>query len=247
MTVPSYMMALGFAAGVSLFGSHATFAASTADTTKTQQPQATSQQTQVVTVTVQPGDTLSSIAQAHGTTYVRIFDANADIANPDVIDVNQKIRIPTADEQLPDRFNQFEAGAATAPAAQPVRATESATAPAATYHAAVQAQPAAQYHASSAGNTYAYGWCTWYVKSRKPNIPNNWGNAYSWLSSARASGYATGPSPTAGAIGVAGDHVVYVESVNGGNVTISEMAYAGGIGIVHYRTVPASSFYYIYA
>ena len=103
------------------------------------------------------------------------------------------------------------------------------------------------YSQSSAGNTYAYGWCTWYVKSRKPNIPNTFGNAYQWIGSAQASGYATGTTPVAGAIGAADNHVVYVESVNGGNVTISEMAYAGGVGVVHYRTVPASSFYYIYA
>lgn len=236
MTVPSYLMALGVAAGVSLFGSHAVFAESKTDTTN-QQPQ---------TVKVQSGDTLSSIAEAHGTDYVRLFNANDFIANPDAIDVNQEIRIPKADEQLPDRFGNYQSAAQVAAVAAPVA---TATAPAATtYSAPAASAPAAPVYAqSSAGNTYAYGWCTWYVKSRKPNIPNTWGNAYAWVGSAQASGYATGSVPVAGAIGASGGHVVYVESTDGANVSISEMAYAGGIGVVHYRTVPASSFYYIYA
>lgn len=54
-------------------------------------------------VTVQPGDTLSGIAQAHNTTYKRLFDANESISNPDQIAPGEQIRIPTADEQLPDR------------------------------------------------------------------------------------------------------------------------------------------------
>lgn len=243
MTVPSYLMALGVAAGVSLFGSHAAFAESNPNTTKQQQPEI---------VKVQSGDTLSSIAEAHSTDYVRLFNANDNVANPDVIDVDQEIRIPKADEQLPDRFGAFQATVVVAPApaveapvaaAAPVAATYQAPAPA----AAPAARVAAPVYSQSSANTYAYGWCTWYVKSRKPNIPNNWGNAYSWVGSAQAAGYATGATPVAGAIGAVDNHVVYVESVSGGNVTISEMAYAGGVGVVHYRTVPASSFYYIYA
>lgn len=56
-----------------------------------------------VYVTVQPGDSLTSIAEANATTYVRIFDANEAIADPDVITPGQQLRIPRADEQLPDR------------------------------------------------------------------------------------------------------------------------------------------------
>lgn len=231
MTVPSHLMALGFAAGVSLFGSHAVFAESKTDTTK-QQPEI---------VKVQSGDTLSSIADAHSTDYVRLFNANDTIVNPDVIDVDQEIRIPKADEQLPDRFGAFQA--TIAPQATPV----STPATTAAYETPVRTPVSPVYSPSSTGNTYGYGWCTWYVKSRKPNIPNTWGNAYQWVGSAQASGYSTGSTPVAGAIGAAGNHVVYVESVSGDDVNISEMAYAGGVGVVHYRTVPANSFYYIYA
>ena len=56
-----------------------------------------------VEVEIQPGDTLSKIAEAKSTTYVRIFDANAFIANPNVIYPGNKVRIPKADEVLASR------------------------------------------------------------------------------------------------------------------------------------------------
>lgn len=57
-----------------------------------------------VMVTVVAGDTLSSIASANGTDYVRIFNANEQISHPDVIDVGLEVRIPAADEALADRM-----------------------------------------------------------------------------------------------------------------------------------------------
>lgn len=56
-----------------------------------------------VMVTVVAGDSLSSIADAHNTTWVRIFNANESVANPDVINPGDSLRIPTAEEQLTDR------------------------------------------------------------------------------------------------------------------------------------------------
>ena len=53
-----------------------------------------------IPVEIQPGDTLWQLL-THGTTYVRIFNANEFITNPDVINPGDKVRIPTADEQLP--------------------------------------------------------------------------------------------------------------------------------------------------
>lgn len=229
MSLQSTVMALSIAAAASLFGSQAAFAEQAKTSTTKQEPP--------VTVTVVSGDTLTSIAESHGTTYVRLFNANDFIINPDIIDVDQVVRIPTQDEQLPDRYGAFMGN--QTPVQNVVQKTTQVT-PA----KPVQARAAAP---ATGGNAYAYGWCTWYVKSRKPNIPNNWGNAYSWVGNAQASGYATGSTPAAGAIGASGGHVVYVESTDGVSVSISEMAYAGGVGIVHYRTVPASSFYYIYA
>lgn len=54
-------------------------------------------------VEVQPGDSLSKIATAHGTTYPRVFDANESIKDPDVIHPGDDLRVPFPDEQLPSR------------------------------------------------------------------------------------------------------------------------------------------------
>lgn len=54
-------------------------------------------------ITVKVGDTLSAIAQAAGTTYVRLYDANSQINDPDLIYPGQTLRVPAANEQLPNR------------------------------------------------------------------------------------------------------------------------------------------------
>lgn len=102
-----------------------------------------------------------------------------------------------------------------------------------------------------AGNAYAWGNCTWYVYNRRPDIGSFWGNATSWAMSARAAGFSVGSTPVVGSIAqwnaYAGGswgygHVAYVEAVNSdGTVTISEMNYAGALGRVTSRTVPANS------
>lgn len=102
----------------------------------------------------------------------------------------------------------------------------------------------------TSGNTYDFGYCTWYVKSRRPDIPNSWGNASEWLGNAQAMGWATGSVPKSGAIGQTSGgslgHVVYVEGVNGdGTVSISEMNYQGW-NIRSTRVVGAAAFTYIY-
>lgn len=100
-------------------------------------------------------------------------------------------------------------------------------------------------------NSYAWGQCTWYAKNKRPDLSNNLGNANTWYTIAAAEGLPVGAEPRVGAIGVSTEgyygHVVYVESINDdGSVNISEMNYAGGINVVHYRTTPASEFLYIY-
>src|SRR5687768_9738790 len=68
-----------------------------------------------VTVTVKSGDTLETIATEHKTTYVRLFNANPSIVNPDVIDVGDKITIPTKDKNLEDRFSKVAPVVTAAP------------------------------------------------------------------------------------------------------------------------------------
>jgi surface antigen len=224
----------------SIIGAHPTFADTKQSTPASATPAASdTKKVEPVMVTVNAGDSLSSIADTHNTTWVRIFNANDTIANPDVIDVGQTLRIPEGDEQLPDRYGALApVSTQVVTTAAPAQSTQQADTP------TVVTQSV---NTASVGNRYAWGNCTWYVYNRKPHIGSFWGNASQWLGSAQASGYATGPTPVAGAIGVQPGHVVYVESVSGNMVSISEMNYAGGVGVVHYRTVPASTFYYIYA
>jgi LysM repeat protein len=58
---------------------------------------------QPVVEVVDPGDTLSAIAAVHQTTYVRLYDANGQISNPDIIHPGEQVRIPAPEEQLPSR------------------------------------------------------------------------------------------------------------------------------------------------
>lgn len=56
-----------------------------------------------VIITVGKGDSLSKIAAAHNTTWVRLFDANESITDPNVINPGQEIRIPRDDETFTSR------------------------------------------------------------------------------------------------------------------------------------------------
>jgi len=189
-----------------------------------------------VYVTVMPGDNLSVIAATHETSYIRLFNANEAITNPDLIYADQQLRVPRADEQLPDRLSQM-----TVEQQSQIIAAAGTTA---------QYAPAAGSTArgSSAGNTYAWGYCTWWAKEMRPDLPNRLGNGGQWVANAALQGIATGTVARAGAIAEQPGHVAYVESVSpgGGTVNLSEMNYGGGIGQVHRRSAPASSFRYIY-
>jgi len=92
------------------------------------------------------------------------------------------------------------------------------------------------------GGHFSFGWCTWYVSSRR-YVP--WmGNAIEWLRNAAAMGYPEGQTPRVGAIMVTREsgwgHVAYVESVdsNGAGWTVSEMNFRG-FGVVDTRHISA--------
>lgn len=94
-------------------------------------------------VTVVAGDSLSSIAASKSTTWVRIFNANESIVNPDIINPGQEVRIPTAEEQLVERA--LPQPPAPAPVAAPAVTT--------TYRApAQQAKPRATASYPVSGN-----------------------------------------------------------------------------------------------
>lgn len=100
------------------------------------------------------------------------------------------------------------------------------------------------------GNTYAYGNCTAFAKSKRPDLPNNLGNANTWYARASAQGFPVGSEPRVGAVGVDTGgylgHVVYVEKDYGdGTIGVSE-ANVYGLGVIDERRVGAASFLYIY-
>jgi surface antigen len=99
-------------------------------------------------------------------------------------------------------------------------------------------------------NLYAYGNCTKYVKDRRPDLPNDLGNANMWYINAQAYGLPTGTIPQVGAVGTttAGSlgHVVYVEAVYpDGTILISEMNY-DAFNVIDQRIALATDFLYIY-
>ncbi len=83
-------------------------------------PPASSSKPEPKTVEVQPGDYLAKIADENQTTYPRLYSANTEIQDPNVIYPGQKLRIPTADEQLADRTATTAAAAAPVQTSKPV-------------------------------------------------------------------------------------------------------------------------------
>jgi len=184
--------------------------------------------------TVAPSETLTKIADIYDTTWQRLYAKNIQVNNPDIVSVGQIITVPQPEEVLADRAIPVRAPSPPTPSNTPSSERTTST-PSRTYP-----------KASSAGNTYAQGYCTWYAKSRRPDLPNRMGNASAWTGSAAARGFATGKSPRAGAIAQQGNHVAYVESVNSdGTVTLSEMNWRG-LYVVSSRTTAAGNFNYIY-
>lgn len=76
---------------------------------------ANSQASAPTKVVIKKGDTLDKIGKANATTYVRLFDANLHIIDPDVIYAGDTLRIPGPGEKLASR------AAAAKPAAKPVK------------------------------------------------------------------------------------------------------------------------------
>jgi LysM repeat protein len=61
------------------------------------------QQDQAKKVVIKEGDTLDGIATENKTTYVRLFDANTNIEDPDLIYPGDKLKIPAPSEKLKHR------------------------------------------------------------------------------------------------------------------------------------------------
>ncbi len=188
---------------------------------------------QPIYVVVAAGDSLASIAEKYNTTWTRIFDANESLSNPNTIDIGQKLRIPSAEEVLPDRSSAIVVAQQAATSSTPSARTSTVT---------------TRSYSSKPINSSSYYvgngmWCTDYVHSRRPDVAV-YGNAgYGWISSAQAAGKSTGSAPRTGAVAVTNGHVAYVESVNSdGSYTVSEMGWNYRAGNYNKRTVRPGTF-----
>lgn len=194
------------------------------------------------THTIKENETLSDIAKLYDTTWQRLYDKNTSIDNPDVVEVGTELDIPSPDEELESReLPVIEPSPVVAPATPASSSAQNA-------NATVVRASAPAPRGSSSGNLYAAGNCTWHVKSLRPDLPNNLGNANTWAARAAAQGIPTGSTPRVGAAAQFKGrmHVAYVTAVNGdGTVTISEMNYRNLYEVTS-RVVPASALTYIY-
>ena len=188
--------------------------------------------------TIEKIENLSDIAKVHDVSWKKIYDKNEVVKNPDVINPGEVLVIPTKEEEVPARELPVEVK--VAPVVRTATVNKVATSSSAT------PAPRQVVRGTSSGNLYTAGNCTWHAKSMRPDMPNNLGNAYSWVSRAAAQGMATGSSPRVGAIAQRNNHVAYVTGVNGdGTINISDMNYRS-LYAVTYRTVPAKQWSYIY-
>lgn len=174
-----------------------------------------------VTYQVKKNDSLEKIASETNSTVSRLFSKNTSIVDPNLIKEGDTLVIPTVDEVLVERAMI---------SAEPVSFRLSGT--------------AITGGSSVSGNSYSPGYCTWYAKNMRPDLPNNLGNADSWY---LRYGGSKGNVPKEGAVAVAMSymHVAIVTAVHGDSITISEMNYEGW-NVVSSRVAPASEFNYIY-
>lgn len=172
---------------------------------------------------VAKNDSLTKIAKANNVPLERLWAANPQIENQDKIDVGDTIIIPLETDILAPR-----AFVAPEPVSSPHKPqTGSRQAPV-------------------RSGAYEAGQCTAWV-AEKRFVPSGWGNASNWRNAAQKAGWTVSSHPVDGAIGWRGNHVVYVESVNGdGTVTISEQNYNWVPFSVRTITRPANYYTYIY-
>lgn len=87
-------------------------------------------------VTINPGDTMTAIAETHQSTVERVYSANPYVEDPDLISAGAQLRIPTADEELTIRPIPANIIARAAPAATAYRSYSAPTQQAAPNYAA---------------------------------------------------------------------------------------------------------------
>ncbi len=227
----------------------------------------------ILTYTVKDGDTISSLSAKFNITSDTIKWAN-NITDENSIKPGAKLTIlpvsgilytGTGSDDIGELASRFQSNSALidsfnsldgkSPAegqniVLPDGVKPTVAAPVARVAATTSAKsgPAISYSLrASAGNNYSYGYCTWYVANRR-YVASSLGNASQWPYNAPRAGMAVSNSPVAGSAGVtkSGNHVVYIERVDGGTVYYTEMNGPAGWGKVNSGSAPASNFRYVY-
>lgn len=190
--------------------------------------------------TVKSGDTLNSIARAHGMNYRTLMNNNNISSH--LIYPGQKLTVNGSSAgSSSDNSTASSNTSQTSEKKEEVK-DQSVSAPAPS-------------NVSYGTNYYYWGDCTWYVFERRQQlgkpVGNNWGNASNWDNAARGQGYSVSNSPSVGAILQANawtnnawgmGHVAIVERINSdGSILVSEMNFGSGQGVKTFRTISASN------
>ena len=179
-----------------------------------------------IVYTIKDGDTAQSLAEKYKTSAERVVLYN-DIDDGVKLSIGSRIVLPGG--ELPE--NERPGYVASRSRSTTTNASRS-------------------WLTASVGNRYAAGNCTWYAYERRMQlgrpIGSFWGNANTWVASARAAGFVVNKTPAPGAIfqttaGYYG-HVGIVERVENGVVYVSDMNYAG-YGIITHRTLNGAGGY----
>jgi len=191
---------------------------------------AASKRTKTISYDVANGDTLSGIGWQFDVKLATLKYIN-NLSDIDTIKPGQTIKIPPSGYEVPQKqIDQQERKLALA---------RSTTSNGSRSTSKIKVDTRKGY----VNNGYPYGWCTYYVATRR-QVPTSMGNAGRWLSSAKARGMSTGEVPAVGSIIVTNEswagHVGIVDGVGNGTITITEMNYAGW-GRVSSRTISQSS------
>ena len=187
-----------------------------------------------VVYTVKDGDTAQSLAEKYKTSAERVVLYN-DIDDGAKLSTGSRIVLPGG--ELPEN----ERPGYVAPQSRSYGNRYSSSASSTTTSAS------RSWLTASVGNRYAAGNCTWYAYERRLQlgrpIGSFWGHAKAWSASARAAGLVVNNVPAPGAIiqnvwgGYGYGHVGIVERVDGQNIYVSDMNYAG-YNIISSRIVP---------
>ena len=187
-----------------------------------------------VVYTIKDGDTAQSLAEKYKTSAERVVLYN-DIDDGAKLSTGSRIVLPGG--ELPEN----ERPGYVAPRSRSYGNRYSSSASSTTTSAS------RSWLTASVGNRYAAGNCTWYAYERRLQlgrpIGSFWGHAKAWSASARAAGLVVNNVPAPGAIiqnvwgGYGYGHVGIVERVDGQNIYVSDMNYAG-YNIISSRIVP---------